>query len=74
MHIDNIIWLRNVVDKLALKHHVETYEVEEALLENLNFFLLKKENEKGKMYIWLWGKLILDGIYLYYSIKRQKKH
>ena len=31
MKIEGIIWLRDVVDKLALKHHVETHEVEEVL-------------------------------------------
>jgi uncharacterized DUF497 family protein len=31
MKINGIIWLRNVVDKLAVKHHVEPYEVEQAL-------------------------------------------
>lgn len=31
MHIEGIIWLRTVVDKLAFKHHVETHEVEEML-------------------------------------------
>ncbi len=29
MKIGGIIWLRNIVDKLAFKHHVETHEVEE---------------------------------------------
>jgi energy-converting hydrogenase A subunit M len=29
MRIEGIIWLRDVVDKLASKHGVETYEVEE---------------------------------------------
>ncbi|MGH9845741.1 MAG: hypothetical protein ACREEM_44095 [Blastocatellia bacterium] len=31
MQIEGIIWLRSVVEKLAVKHHVETYEVEEVL-------------------------------------------
>jgi len=31
MKINGIIWLRDIVDKLAVKHNVETYEVEEAL-------------------------------------------
>lgn len=33
MNIEGIVWLRNIVDKLAFKHHVEIYEVEE-LLDN----------------------------------------
>ena len=31
MRIDGIIWLRDIVDKLAWKHHVDTDEVEELL-------------------------------------------
>lgn len=31
MRIDGVIWLRNIVDKLAVKHHVEPSEVEQAL-------------------------------------------
>lgn len=31
MRISGIIWLRKIVDKLAVKHHVEPHEVEQAL-------------------------------------------
>jgi hypothetical protein len=31
MKIEGILWLREIVDKLADKHRVETFEVEEAL-------------------------------------------
>jgi hypothetical protein len=31
MKIEGIIWLRDIVDKLASKHQVEPYEVEEVL-------------------------------------------
>ena len=31
MKIEGIIWIRDVVDKLAFKHQVETDEVEEVL-------------------------------------------
>ncbi len=31
MRIDGIIWLRDIVDKLAWKHQVDTDEVEEVL-------------------------------------------
>lgn len=31
MRIDGIIWLRDIVDKLAWTHHVDTDEVEEML-------------------------------------------
>ncbi len=51
MKIEGIIWLRDIVDKLALKHHVETHEVEEVLsVANLSFVLLRKGNERVKVY------------------------
>jgi len=28
MLIEGVIWLRDIVDKLLVKHHVEPYEVE----------------------------------------------
>ncbi len=31
MKIDGIIWLRHIVEKLAVKHHVEPEEVEQVL-------------------------------------------
>jgi uncharacterized DUF497 family protein len=31
MRIEGVLWLRNVVDKLAVKPHVKPYEVEQAL-------------------------------------------
>lgn len=33
MQIKEIVWLRDMVDKLSYKHGVETSEVEEALSE-----------------------------------------
>jgi uncharacterized DUF497 family protein len=48
MRIEDIIWLRNVVDKLALKHHVETYEVEEVLLGQPEFLFAEKGEREGE--------------------------
>ena len=31
MRIEGVIWLRDIVDKLAVKHHVEPHEVEQVL-------------------------------------------
>ena len=42
--IDDIIWLENIVEKLAWKHHVLTNEVEEVLKGNCRFF--RKETGK----------------------------
>lgn len=48
MNIKGIIWLNNVVDKLAFKHQVETYEVEELLTENPKFRFVEKGERKGE--------------------------
>jgi len=34
MNIEDVIWLNDIVDKIGFKHHVRTYEVEEALNNN----------------------------------------
>lgn len=48
MKIEGIIWLSNVVDKLAVKHAVETYEVEEVFLGNPKFRFVEKGDRKGE--------------------------
>jgi energy-converting hydrogenase A subunit M len=52
MKIEGVIWLRDVVDKLAFKHHVETDEVEEVLNGKPKFHFVEKESERAKMYTW----------------------
>jgi hypothetical protein len=61
MRIEGIIWPRNFVDKIAFKHRIETYEVEE-VLNDQSFALLKKESEPVKMSTSPWGRLMRDGI------------
>ena len=51
MNIEGIIWLENVVDKLAFKHQVEIYEVEEVLSGKPKFRFAKKASEKAKTFI-----------------------
>lgn len=52
MKIDGIIWLDQIVDKLASKHSVETYEVEEVLLLRPKFrFVEKGERENEDVYL-----------------------
>jgi hypothetical protein len=46
MRIDSVIWLRNIVDKLAVKHHVEPYEVEEALNNKPKIRFVEKGERK----------------------------
>jgi len=48
MKIEGIIWLRDVVDKLVLKHHVETEEVEQMLNIKSKFRFIKKGKRKGE--------------------------
>ncbi len=42
MNIEGIIWARNVVEKLAVKHHVETFEVEQMLAATPKFRFAEK--------------------------------
>lgn len=48
MNIEGIIWLTNIIDKLAVKHHVETYEVEEILENKPRFRFVEKGDRKGE--------------------------
>ncbi len=48
MKIEGIIWLRDVVDKLASKHHVETDEVEEVLYGKPKFRFVEKGEQEGE--------------------------
>ncbi len=48
MRIDGIIWLDEIVAKLASKHSVETYEVEEVLANKPRFRFVEKGERKGE--------------------------
>ncbi|MBW1851956.1 MAG: BrnT family toxin [Deltaproteobacteria bacterium] len=48
MKIEGIIWLRDVVDKLGFKHHVEIDEVEEVLCNKPKFRFVEKGKRKGE--------------------------
>ena len=48
MNIEGIIWLRTIVDKLAFKHHVETYEVEEVFSGKPKFRFIEKGEREGE--------------------------
>jgi uncharacterized DUF497 family protein len=48
MKIKGIIWLRDIVDKLAFKHHVETHEVEEVLSGKPKFRFVEKGEREGE--------------------------
>ena len=46
MRIDGVIWLRQVVDKLASKHHVTPDEVEQALTNEPGIRFMEKGEHK----------------------------
>ncbi len=48
MKIEGIIWLRDIVDKLAFKHHVGTHEVEEVFNDKPKFRFVKKGEREGE--------------------------
>ena len=48
MRIDGVIWLRNVVDKLAVKHHVDPYEVEQTLTNRPKIRFVEKGERPGE--------------------------
>ena len=48
MKLRGIIWLREIVDKLAIKHHVETHEVEEVLSNRPKIRFVEKGERKGE--------------------------
>ena len=48
MKIEGIVWLRSIVDKLAVKHHVEIEEVEEVLSGQPKFRFVEKGERAGE--------------------------
>ena len=48
MRIEGTVWLRDIVNKLAIKHHVETYEVEQVLNGKPKFRFVEKGERKGE--------------------------
>lgn len=48
MKIEGFIWLREIVDKLAFKHQVETTEVEEVFHDSPKFRFVEKGKRKDE--------------------------
>lgn len=48
MKIDGLIWLRDIVDKLAWKHQVDPEEVEEVLNKRPKIRFVEKGERKGE--------------------------
>jgi uncharacterized DUF497 family protein len=48
MRISSIIWLKEIIDKLATKHNVEPGEVEQALNNRAKFYFIEKGERSGE--------------------------
>lgn len=48
MKINDVIWLRNVIDKLLWKHHVTTHEVEEVFGRSPRYRFLEEGDIEGE--------------------------
>lgn len=48
MKIEGVVWLRDIVDKLAFKHKVETDEVEQVLNGRPKFRFVEKGERKDE--------------------------
>lgn len=48
MKLEGIIWLRDVVDKLLFKHHVDTEEVEQMLSRKSRFRFVEKGKQEDE--------------------------
>jgi uncharacterized DUF497 family protein len=46
--IEGIVWLRDIVSKIAFKHHVETHEVEEVFHGKPEFRLVQRGRRTGE--------------------------
>jgi len=42
MRIEGVVWLNAIADKLAVRHHVATHEVEEVLTNNPKFRVVER--------------------------------
>jgi uncharacterized DUF497 family protein len=48
MNIEGIIWLNQIIDKLAFKHRIETNEVEEVFTGKPKFRFVEKGERKNE--------------------------
>ena len=48
MKIDGIIWVKEIEDKIWVKHHVQKDEVEQALASTPKFRFLEKGEREGE--------------------------
>jgi hypothetical protein len=48
MKIERVVWLKEIVGKLARKHHVLPEEVEQALSSKPRFYLVQRGERAGE--------------------------
>jgi uncharacterized DUF497 family protein len=48
MKIENFIWLQDIIDKLAFKHHVEASEIEEVFDNRPKIRFVQKGDRRGE--------------------------
>lgn len=48
MRLGGVIWLRDTVDKIAFKHALHTYEVEEVLRNNPKIRFVERGERSGE--------------------------
>ena len=74
MKIDGLIWLGDIVDKLAWKHEVDPEEVEEVLNHQPKIRLVEKGERKGEDVYLALGQTDAGRYLSSSSTKRRKKH
>lgn len=71
MNITSVIWLKNVIEKLTIKHHVETFEVEEVLAGTPKFRFVEKGERAGEDVYLALGQTVAGRYLIVYFIRKQ---
>ena len=62
MHIDDFIWLPDIIEKLIVKHHVTPDEAEEIFFNRPRYRFMNQDIQRVKMSIQPLDKLMRVGI------------
>ncbi len=73
MNIEGCIWLRAIIEKLAVKHHVETFEVEEVLAGKPKFKFVEKGERAGEDVYLALGRTEAGRYLIVYFIQKQAR-
>ena len=72
---DGVIWIREIIEKLASKHHVEPHEVEQVLNSKPKIRFVEKVKERAKMFTCrLVGRKRADTSQCFSSTSSVEKH